>query len=92
MHFHDSASINSGQGIHDVATMRKLTRMLYHMLKTSQHWRWERKKSNSTATLQRVLRENVTGRSFGSRQDTALAPQETAGGLHWEQFCSHPLG
>jgi hypothetical protein len=24
-----------------VATMRKLTRMLYHMLKTREHWKWE---------------------------------------------------
>jgi len=32
----------SGRMAH-VATMRKLTRMLYHMLKTREHWRWERK-------------------------------------------------
>jgi len=30
----------SGKLAH-VATMRKLTRMLYHMLKTKQHWKWE---------------------------------------------------
>jgi len=30
----------SGKLAH-VATMRKLTRMLYHMLKTRKHWRWE---------------------------------------------------
>jgi hypothetical protein len=30
----------SGKLAH-VATMRKLTRMLYHMLKTRQHWKWE---------------------------------------------------
>ena len=33
---------DSGRMAH-VATMRKLTRMLYHMLKTRQHWRWKRK-------------------------------------------------
>jgi hypothetical protein len=31
---------DSGKLAH-VATMRKLTRMLYHMLKTREHWRWE---------------------------------------------------
>jgi len=30
----------SGRMVH-VATMRKLTRMFYHMLKTKEHWRWE---------------------------------------------------
>jgi transposase len=30
----------SGKLAH-VSTMRKLTRMLYHMLKTRQHWKWE---------------------------------------------------
>jgi transposase len=30
----------SGKLAH-VSTMRKLTRMLYHMLKTKQHWKWE---------------------------------------------------
>lgn len=30
----------SGKLAH-VATMRKLTRMLYHMLKTKQNWKWE---------------------------------------------------
>jgi len=30
----------SGKLAH-VATMRKLTRMIYHMLKTRQHWKWE---------------------------------------------------
>ena len=30
----------SGKLAH-VATMRKLTRMLYHMLKTREHWKWE---------------------------------------------------
>ncbi len=29
----------SGKLAH-VSTMRKLTRMLYHMLKTKQHWKW----------------------------------------------------
>lgn len=33
---------DSGRMAH-VATMRKLTRMLYHMLKTREHWKWERK-------------------------------------------------
>ena len=31
---------SSGKLAH-VSTMRKLTRMLYHMLKTRQHWKWE---------------------------------------------------
>jgi transposase len=31
---------SSGKLAH-VSTMRKLTRMLYHMLKTKQHWKWE---------------------------------------------------
>jgi transposase len=31
---------DSGKLAH-VATMRKLTRMLYHMLKTQEHWKWE---------------------------------------------------
>jgi hypothetical protein len=30
----------SGKLAH-VSTMRKLTRMLYHMLKTREHWKWE---------------------------------------------------
>jgi transposase len=31
---------SSGKLAH-VSTMRKLTRMLYHMLKTKQRWKWE---------------------------------------------------
>jgi len=42
--YYDSVKRRTGSGrMAHVATMRKLTRMLYHMLKTRQHWKWERK-------------------------------------------------
>ena len=40
--YYDSVKRRTGSGkLAHVATMRKLTRMLYHMLKTREHWRWE---------------------------------------------------
>jgi len=42
--YYQSVKNGTGSGrMAHVATMRKLTRMLYHMLKTREHWRWERK-------------------------------------------------
>ena len=46
----------SGKLAH-VATMRKLTRMLYHMLKTREHWKWE----NPLLTEQKVARLQMPG-------------------------------
>ena len=40
--YYQSVKKRTGSGkLAHVATMRKLTRMLYHMLKTKQHWKWE---------------------------------------------------
>jgi transposase len=40
--YYQSVKKRTGSGkLAHVATMRKLTRMLYHMLKTREHWRWE---------------------------------------------------
>ena len=54
-YYYDSVKERTGSGkLAHVATMRKLTRMLYHMLTTREHWRWEnhrlteRKLSNLT--------------------------------------------
>ncbi len=46
----------SGKLAH-VATMRKLTRILYHMLKTREHWRWE----NTQLTERKMARLQVDG-------------------------------
>ena len=40
-----------------VATMRKLTRMLYNMLKTRQHWKWE----NTLLTERKMARLGMEG-------------------------------
>ena len=40
--YYRSVKKRTGSGkLAHVATMRKLTRMLYHMLKTREHWKWE---------------------------------------------------
>jgi transposase len=40
--YYQSVKKRTGSGkLAHVATMRKLTRMLYHMLKSREHWRWE---------------------------------------------------
>ena len=40
--YYDSVKKRTGSGkLAHVAAMRKLTRMLYHMLRTREHWRWE---------------------------------------------------
>jgi hypothetical protein len=39
---HQKDRTGSGSYAH-VLTMKKLLRMVYHMLKTRQHWRWENK-------------------------------------------------
>jgi len=46
----------SGKLAH-VATMRKLTRMLYHMLKTREHWKWE----NPQLTERKMARLQMDG-------------------------------
>jgi transposase len=46
----------SGKLAH-VSTMRKLTRMLYHMLKTRQHWKWE----DTLLTERKLARLQVGG-------------------------------
>jgi transposase len=46
----------SGKLAH-VSTMRKLTRMLYHMLKTKQHWKWE----NPQLTERKIARLEMDG-------------------------------
>jgi transposase len=46
----------SGKLAH-VSTMRKLTRMLYHMLKTRQHWKWE----NTLLTERKLARLQLGG-------------------------------
>ncbi len=46
----------SGKLAH-VSTMRKLTRMLYHMLKTRQHWKWE----NPQLTERKMKRLEIGG-------------------------------
>jgi len=46
----------SGKLAH-VSTMRKLTRMLYHMLKTKQHWKWE----NPQLTERKMTRLEIGG-------------------------------
>ena len=40
--YYQSVKKRTGSGkLAHVSTMRKLTRMLYHMLKTREHWKWE---------------------------------------------------
>ncbi len=40
--YYQSVKKRTGSGkLAHVSTMRKLTRMTYHMLKTKQHWKWE---------------------------------------------------
>jgi len=40
--YYTSVKKRTGSGkLAHVSTMRKLTRMTYHMLKTRQHWKWE---------------------------------------------------
>jgi transposase len=40
--YYQSVKKRTGSGkLAHVATMRKLTRMFYHMLKTREHWKWE---------------------------------------------------
>jgi hypothetical protein len=46
----------SGKLAH-VSTMRKLTRMHYHMLKTKQHWKWE----NPHLTERKMARLEMDG-------------------------------
>jgi len=46
----------SGKLAH-VSTMRKLTRMLYHMLKTKQHWKWE----NTLLTEKKMAKLGIGG-------------------------------
>jgi transposase len=52
----------SGKLAH-VSTMRKLTRMLYHMLKTKQHWKWE----NPQLTERKMTRLQGGGDESSSR-------------------------
>jgi len=54
--YYASVKKRTGSGkLAHVSTMRKLTRMLYHMLKTKQHWKWEnpRLTERKMARLQR---------------------------------------
>lgn len=55
--YYDSVKERTGSGkLAHVATMRKLTRMLYHMLKTREHWRWENRRLTERK-LSNLMRE-----------------------------------
>ena len=56
--YYRSAKKRTGSGkLAHVSTMRKLTRMLYHMLKTRQHWKWE----NPMLTERKIARLELVG-------------------------------
>jgi len=56
--YYTSVKKRTGSGkLAHVSTMRKLTRMLYHMLKTKQHWKWE----NSLLTERKMARLQMGG-------------------------------
>jgi len=56
--YYASVKNRTGSGkLAHVSTMRKLTRMLYHMLKTKQHWRWE----NPRLTERKMARLQMDG-------------------------------
>jgi len=56
--YYQSVKKRTGSGkLAHVATMRKLTRMLYHMLKTREHWRWE----NTLLTERKLARLQMPG-------------------------------
>jgi transposase len=56
--YYQSVKERTGSGkLAHVSTMRKLTRMLYHMLKTRQHWKWE----NPRLTERKMARLQMGG-------------------------------
>jgi transposase len=56
--YYESVKKRTGSGkLAHVATMRKLTRMLYHMLKTREHWKWE----NPLLTERKLSRLQIDG-------------------------------
>jgi len=56
--YYASVKKRTGSGkLAHVSTMRKLTRMLYHMLKTKQHWKWE----NPQLTERKMARLEMGG-------------------------------
>jgi hypothetical protein len=56
--YYQSVKKRTGSGkLAHVSTMRKLTRMLYHMLKTREHWKWE----NPVLTERKVARLQMPG-------------------------------
>jgi hypothetical protein len=56
--YYASVKERTGSGkLAHVSTMRKLTRMLYHMLKTKQHWKWE----NPQLTERKIARLELGG-------------------------------
>jgi len=56
--YYASVKKRTGSGkLAHVSTMRKLTRMLYHMLKTREHWKWE----NQRLTERKIARLELGG-------------------------------
>ena len=56
--YYDGVKTRTGSGkLAHVLTMRKLTRMLYHMLKTKENWKWE----NPLLTERKMTRLEVEG-------------------------------
>ena len=56
--YYTSVKKRTGSGkLAHVSTMRKLTRMLYHMLKTREHWKWE----NPLLTERKMARLEMGG-------------------------------
>jgi hypothetical protein len=56
--YYTSVKERTGSGkLAHVSTMRKLTRMLYRMLKTRQHWKWE----NPQLTERKIARLEMDG-------------------------------
>jgi transposase len=56
--YYESVKKRTGSGkLAHVSTMRKLTRMLYHMLKTREHWKWE----NPQLTERKLARLEMQG-------------------------------
>ena len=56
--YYTSVRRRTGSGkLAHVSTMQKLTRMLYHMLKTRQHWKWE----NPRLTEHKMARLRMVG-------------------------------
>jgi len=62
-HYHSVKKRTRSGKLAHVSTMRKLTRMLYHMLKTQEHWKWE----NPHLTQRKMTKLESGGEESSSR-------------------------